>query len=111
LKRSRRAKGLFELAGKVYRKEAIGSVGIVFTAFVNDAEVAVRGGGFVGDKAIDFSALERGGVIFVVNSDGEFWGAGGFGFAGHWDFFEEDYEHEYDYEIRIEGKWGDFFRR
>lgn len=59
--------GLWQLNGN----EIIGREKVVFSAFVNDAHVAVGLRVFVGKHAVNFVQFQRGGVFAVVNTDGK----------------------------------------
>ena len=55
--RGGREQGFLDGSRQFQGKEPLGGVGVILATFVNDADIAVAGGGLVGDKAVEFPDL------------------------------------------------------
>ena len=51
--------------------KAVGAKSIIFTAFINDANIAMIGGGFIGNDAINLAHFERSLVSLIVDTEGK----------------------------------------
>jgi hypothetical protein len=62
---------LFGCLGQLDRDEVFLGIEIVFAGLVDDPQLIVPGGLFVGQKAIDFAEFERRGIVLVADAQNE----------------------------------------
>lgn len=51
--------------------KAVVAKSVIFTAFINDANIAMIGGGFIGNDAINLAHFERSLVSLIVDTEGK----------------------------------------